>query len=81
MAIPHPRRGVIIVQKPDEEPIPKPVLAEAIVKIGAAAESLRKSGLNRRGVLALLADKTGYGKGTLACVLDALEDLTKDYCR
>ena len=72
-------RQVKVVQ--GEEPVPKEVLAEAIVKISAGAEALRKSGLNRRGVIALIADKTNFGKGTIAVVLDALEDLRKDYCR
>lgn len=71
---------VTVVQKPDEKPVPKKVLAEAIVKISAGLEALRKSGLNERGILALLSDKTGYGKGTLKVVLDGLADLKRDYC-
>ena len=73
--------AVKVVQKPDEEPIPKEVLAEAIVKISAAAVALRESGLNRRGIIILLQAKTHLSRETIVSVLDGLEDLKKDYCR
>ncbi len=72
---------LVVAQSSEGEPVPKEVLATAIVKISEGVEALRRSGLNERGVLALLSDKTGYGKGTLKMVLDALADLKKDYCR
>lgn len=62
-------------------PVTKEVLADAIVKISDAAKSLEKSGLNKRGIIALIADDTKLGKGTINTVLNSLEDLAKNYSK
>jgi len=69
----------IQVTQSEVEPITKEVLASAIVKIGEAATALRRSGINRRGIVALLQDKTKLGKNTIETVLAGLEDLRHDY--
>lgn len=78
MAVPHPSGRIRVTQ--GEEPVEKEVLAEAIVRIGAAAQALRQSGLNRRGVIVLLQAKTHLSRETITTVLDGLEDLKRDYC-
>lgn len=60
---------------------PHETLAESITKISSALVSLKQSGLNRRGIVALVRDKTKMPKDRIVMVLDALEDLKKDYCR
>jgi hypothetical protein len=64
-----------------ETAITKEVLADAIVKISDAVKSLDKSGLNKRAIIALLADDTKLGKGTINTVLNSLEDLAKNYAK
>jgi hypothetical protein len=64
-----------------ERPVTKELLADAIVRISDAAKSLEKSGLNKRGIIALIADDTKLGKGTISTVLNSLEDLAKNYAK
>jgi hypothetical protein len=64
-----------------EQPITKEILATAIVEISDAVQKLYKSGLNRRAVVALVADDTKLGKGTIETVLDSLLDLRKTYTK
>lgn len=64
-----------------DPPESKEVLAEAIVRIGEAARTLQDSGLNERGVIALLHDKTGISKKVIKTVLDGLRQLKGWYCR
>jgi hypothetical protein len=70
----------IIVKQDEQKPIPKEVLAKSIVEISAAFRALRASGINRRGIIALVAHSTKLGFGTIDTVLSALEDLRRDYC-
>jgi hypothetical protein len=70
----------IVVQKEDA-PVEKEVLATAIVSISDAVQKLYKSGLNRRAVVALIADDTKLGKGTIETVLASLLDLRKTYTK
>jgi hypothetical protein len=65
----------------DEKPVEKEVLATAIVQISEAVQKLYKSGLNRRAVVALIADDTKFGKGTIETVLDSIQDLSKTYTK
>jgi hypothetical protein len=65
----------------DEVPVEKEVLATAIVAISDAVQKLYKSGLNRRAVVALIADDTKLGKGTIDTVLSSLLDLRKTYTK
>lgn len=64
-----------------ETPVTKEVLADAILKISDAAKQLEKSGLNKRAIIALIADDTKLGKGTINTVLNSLEDLAKNYAK
>ena len=57
------------------------ILAEAIVRIGDAAEKLNKSGLNRKAIEVLLHDVTGLARRDIKAVLDALPRLRGWYCR
>lgn len=63
------------------KPVTGEVLADAILKISDAAKSLEKSGLNKRAIIALIADDTKLGKGTINTVLNSLEDLAKNYAK
>ena len=71
--------GTTVVQ-PDP-PVDKKVLATAIVQISQAVEKLYNSGLNRKAVIALIADDTKLGKGTIDTVLSSLLSLQKTYTK
>jgi hypothetical protein len=67
---------------PQEKSEPdRPTLADAIVRIGAAARDLSDSGINRKGVVALLHDHSKVSKRTIELVLDSLSDLAREYTR
>jgi len=63
-----------------DPPESKQVLAKAIVDIGRAAKRLHLSGLNQKGVIALLHDGTKVPKGTIKTVLDGMRQLENWYC-
>lgn len=65
--------------KQDDPPIGKDVLASAIVRISESLERLRKSGVNRVAIVALVKDDTGIPKSTINQVLDSLEHLKRNY--
>ena len=67
--------------RPGAKIVPKSVLATAILQISGAVKDLEKTGLNRRAVVALLADDTKLGKGTINTVLNSLGDLAKNYTK
>lgn len=69
------------VKQDAEAPVEKEVLAAAIVQIGDSLKRLYDSGLNRRAVVALLADDTKLGKKTIEAVLDSLADLRRTYTK
>lgn len=56
-------------------------LAEAILKISDGIQALQRSGLNKKAILVLLANKTGIGQRTCEDVLDGIADLKRSYCR
>lgn len=72
--------GRISVKKSDP-PESKEVLAEAIVKIGKAAQQLRDSGLNEEAIIILLHHKTRVGMGHIKSVLEGLRQLEAWYCK
>jgi hypothetical protein len=72
---------LVKVTQDEQKPVEKEVLATAIVSISDAVKKLYDSGLNRRAVVALLADSTKLGKGTIETVLDSLLDLRKTYTK
>lgn len=63
------------------EPVTKDILATAIIEASVAMQKLAKSGLNRKGVIALLNDDTKLGKGICETVLISLERLAKTYTK
>lgn len=65
--------------KQDDPPIGKDVLASAIVRISESLERLRKSGVNRVAIVALVKDDIGIPKSTINQVLDSLEHLKRNY--
>lgn len=67
--------------KGTKEPVTKPVLATAILAISESVKQLYGSGLNRKAVVALIADDTKLGKGTIETVLSSLQDLAKTYTK
>jgi hypothetical protein len=69
------------VVQDEEAPVEKPVLATAIVQISDAMKKLEKSGLNRKGVIALINDDTKLGKGIIETVLLSLGNLAKAYTK
>lgn len=71
----------ISVRKNEEKPETKEILAEAIVRIGAAADQLRRSGLNEDAIVVLLHAKTNVGKPDIRAVLAGLRQLRAWYCR
>jgi hypothetical protein len=65
-----------------DPPESKEILAEAIVRIGDAAERLRRDGgLNKRAIIILLQDATKVPKRDIAAILDALPRLRGWYCK
>lgn len=71
---------VEVVQRPESE-VPKEILAEAIVRISKDMAKLHESGLNRKAVVALIKDSTGYTKQAIETVLNSLAELRANYCR
>src|SRR5271170_4074734 len=71
----------VVVLQDEEAPIEKPVLATAIIAISDAVKKLEKSGLNRKGVIALINDDTKLGKGIIETVLLSLGNLAKTYTK
>lgn len=63
------------------EPVTQEILATAITQISESAKKLSKSGLNRKGVIALINDDTKLGKGIIETVLLSLEGLAKTYTK
>lgn len=61
-------------------PISGDTLAEAIVKIGYAADRLFKNGLNKKAVIILIQATTKLPQRDICAVLEALPRLEKLYC-
>jgi len=77
--IPNPYKARIV--QDEESPVEKDVLATAIVQISSAMKRLSKSGINRKGIVALVNDDTKLGKGLIETVLISLENLAKNYAK
>lgn len=73
------------VERPTPTPtidgVPKETLERAIVKISESVQALRKSGLNERAIVTLLADSTKVSKRTIETVLEGLDGLRARYLR
>jgi hypothetical protein len=59
--------------------ITKAILATSVVAIGDSVQKLLDIGLNRRAIVALIADDTKLGKGTIEAVLDSLVSFRNTY--
>jgi hypothetical protein len=72
-----------VVKQSEENPVIREILAEAIVKIGKAAEQLQRSGINERAIIVLLHDylNAKVGKNDIKLVLHALPELQRMYCK
>lgn len=73
-------RKVVITQD-SENVVEASVLAQAIVDISENLRRLLQSGLNRRAVVALVADSSKVSKTTIHIVIDSIEDLAQNYTR
>lgn len=66
---------------PPAPPIEREILAEAIVRISGGVKRLQESGLNQRGIIVLLSDRTGFTKTICGTLLEGLAELEARYCR
>jgi hypothetical protein len=64
-----------------ENPIPTEIIAESIVKIADGFEAMNKSKLTEKAVIILLQHSTGLPMGTIKQVLNAAQDLKRDYIK
>lgn len=64
-----------------EKPVEQEVLAQAIIDISAAMRKLSAGKLNRKAIVVLLAHATKLRLFEITMVLDALEQLERDYCK
>lgn len=71
-------KEVKIVQNADE-PIAAEVIAEAIIRIADGMKRITASGLNRRGLMVLLAASTGMAQSHIRTVLEGLDSLRANY--
>ena len=74
------KKAGVVIRQDEEKPVPREVLADAIVRIADAFTGLRKSGLNRRAIIILVAASASRPRYIVTEVLDALESLRRDYC-
>ena len=75
------KKTALIVKQDDDKPVPKEVLAQAVVDIAAAGKRLAAAKLNRKAVILLLSASSGVGKIDVAAVLDGIANLERDYLR
>jgi hypothetical protein len=68
-----------VVQDPEKE-IPKEILAKAIVRISESFAELKKSGVNEKGIIALIHDDTKISKTEIRLMLNSLSTLSTTYC-
>ncbi len=63
-----------------EEEVPKEVMAQSLVKIGKACAMLLSTGLQRKDFVAMIHQRAKkVPPRTIGVVLDALEQLKKEY--
>ena len=71
----------IKITQDEANPIPQEVVAGAIVKIAEAMDAIEQTRLSRKAIIALIADDTGLGKGTIKTVLESLEGMEKSWLK
>jgi hypothetical protein len=67
--------------KKSTPPESKEILAEAIIRIGEAFDSLQKNGLNKHAIIVLIQAETKLSQRDIKTVIDALPRLRGWYCR
>jgi hypothetical protein len=67
--------------KKSDPPESTEILAEAIVRISEALDSLYKSGVNRDAIVILIQAKTKLSRRDIEAVLNAQKRLAGWYCR
>lgn len=67
------------IKQNEDNPVPKDILAEAIVKMSKAVQDLKRSGLNEKAIIVLVQDITKLPKSDIRAVLNAQYQLAKDY--
>lgn len=72
---------MIKVIKNNEKPETTEILAEAIVRIGEAAEKLNTSGLNDHAIFVLIQHETKLPMRDIKLVFDSMRKLKSWYCR
>lgn len=71
----------VVVQQDPEKIVETPVLAQAIVDIGKAAQKLAVSGLNRKAIVLLISHDSKVPQRDVIYVLDSIQYLAKTYCK
>lgn len=71
----------IKVIKNEEKPETTEILAEAVIKISEAFNSLQSSGLNKTAIIVLVHDYTKLPKRDIGLVIDSLSRMKGWYCR
>lgn len=72
--------NIEIVQS-EEYPVPLKILADEIVKVSQAAQSILNSRLTNRAILLLIKDRTGLPMNDIDKVLCAAADLEKQFIK
>lgn len=70
----------INIEQDPAAPVEKTVLAKAIVGISSAVSALQKSGLNRKAIVILASHSAKQPQYVVHDVINALDQLKKDYC-
>lgn len=74
------KKKIEITQVPGKE-VPAQVLADSIIQIAKAAKLVTMGPLTRNCLATLIKDKTSISKENINRVLDALNDLEKDWLK
>ncbi len=73
----------VVVKNNDENPIPTEIIADAIIKISDAVTKMKSTRLTERAILLLIKDSISgnIGLGDIKTVLNAAQDLSKNYIK
>jgi hypothetical protein len=71
----------VVIQQDPSQTVETPVLAQAIVDIGKAAQKLSASGLNRKAILLLISHDSKVPQRDVTYVLDSIQYLAHTYCK
>lgn len=74
-------KKIKVIQKENEDEIPVEIIASSILKISNAWKQVRKSQLNQKCIVILLAHATKLPQYEVEKVLDGLDELEKMYLK